>query len=432
MISNRWELTPALAFVVFFAGVMLLGAVFQWIVLPVTPWHAGHGLMAGGDWVSFFDQARELAAQIRSEGWAAWELSYQGQWPASLMAVAFVLTGWEHPSAVLPVYAAVYGLTAAVFVRLAQSLGVSGFSLWFALAVLAFPSTVLIWGQPHKDAFALAGISLLVWSWSAAWLGQSSRRWSYVFMAVIVAIGLMWLPRPYLLDVVVLAFAGAMGVAVLVARERRRAILRAAVLIGMVCIAVVGFKKVEKVEKVELCDTWQPEFVIPFLHEKLGMLLCYRHSFIETLGGAASSLDHDRLLGNYRELLGYFPRAAYLAVVSPAPRWCSFLGQCETTSPGGEAKRLVASIEIIAFYVALLGWLGWFSTNNDRSVRALGIGLFSFAWSVALFYVLSSPNEGTLYRERFPEIALWWLGGVVGWSWILRSQGWSGKGFSRA
>ncbi|WP_333844536.1 hypothetical protein [Pelomicrobium sp.] len=422
MSSSRWELTPARAFVVFFVGVLLLGAVFQWLILPNSPWHAGHGLMAGGDWIQFFDQARELTARLRAEGWRAWELRYQGQWPASLMAAAFMTTGWEHPSAVLPIYAAIYGLAAAVLARLCLTFGLRGRMAWAGLAVLAFPSTVLIWGQPHKDAFALVGFALLAWSWSMAWLGNSRLRWLGVIVGMIAALGLMGLPRPYLHDVVVIALGGAVLLAMCFLPERKRSVARGTLFFALAVMAVWGFKMLEKVEKVALCDSWRPERYIPILHEKVGHLLCYRHGFIHAHKSAASSIDQDRLLLDYRELLDYLPRAAWLALVTPVPRGCSLVLQCKTTSPGGDAKRLAATVEMVFFYVAMLGWLGWFMHKPNGDIRSFAIGLFFFAWAVSIFYVLSSPNEGTLYRERYPEITLWWIGGVAGWSLLLRNM----------
>lgn len=424
MISSRWELTSGRAFGVFFFGALSLGAAFQWLVLPYSPWHAGHGLFAGGDWVQFFDQARELAAKVRINGWQAWELRYQGQWPASLMAAAFVLTGWEHASVVLPIYAAIYGLSAAMLTQVCNILGLHGRAIWLASAILAFPSTILIWGQPHKDIFALAGIFLLVWSWTEAWRGSLPRRWLWVFVGVVGALGFMRLPRPYLLDVTTCALGGAILLAVVFSNGRKRDAGRGALFFLLVAVAAWGYKTIDRVEQVEqaLCDSWRPESYVQGVHEKVGTLLCYRHGFILGHGDAEGSIDHDRLLVDYRELIDYLPRAAFLAVAVPIPRGCSLLMQCKVTSPGGAVKRLVAAFEMMAFYVAMLGWLGWVTQKGHGDLRSLVLGLIIFAWAVALFYVLTSPNEGTIYRLRYPEMALWWCGGVAGWSLLLRKM----------
>ena len=54
--------------------VLVLGASLQLYILPATPWHAGHGLLAGGEWVMFQDQALKPAKEVRQQGWSAWTL----------------------------------------------------------------------------------------------------------------------------------------------------------------------------------------------------------------------------------------------------------------------------------------------------------------------------------------------------------------------
>ena len=96
--------------------------------------------MAGGDWITFFEQAQRLAAQIRSAGWSASTVRFEGQWPASLMAAAFAFTGRETPLVVLPVYAATYALAALALHGVARRLGLKG---GFALEGLAVLDTLI-------------------------------------------------------------------------------------------------------------------------------------------------------------------------------------------------------------------------------------------------------------------------------------------------
>ncbi len=148
---------------------------------------------------------------------------------------------------------------------------------------------------------------------------------------------------------------------------------------------------------------------------------CYRHGFIEAYAGQGSSIDHDRPLTNYRELLAYLPRAAFLALASPVPRLCAFVGGCETTSPGGDVKRAVVAIEMLLFYVVALGGVMWLKSGNDQR-RSVVWGILAFAIAVSMSYVLASPNEGALYRARFPELVLLWVLGVGGWASYLRQR----------
>ena len=415
------DITAISIFLLVFVGVLFGGWLFQVWFLPLTPWHAGNGLMAEMDVGTFFEQAKRLAALVRTEGWKEWTLRFEGQWPASLMAAIFVLTGWEKPIAVLPIYAAVYALSALALYGIVSTLGLRGKPVFLSLFVLAFPSTVLIWGQPHKDAFTLAGITLLAWAYTKALLGEKRRRWIGVALGVFSAFGLMWLPRPYLTEVVLVAIFVSVVILSIFGIRHRQIVARGLLFLALVGLSFWMFKTVEKVEKVEkICDTWHPELYIPIIHEKVGKLICYRHAFIMYYTGYGANIDYDRMLTNYREIIEYLPRATFLAIASPIPRPCALFGNCNTTSPGGDVKRLIAFFEMSFFYVVLIGCVFWLFLREVRQ-KLLVLSLFIFALSVAIFYVLTSPNEGALYRYRFPEIALWWALGVGGWTYGLQS-----------
>ena len=416
------EMMPGWVFLSLFICTLLFGTLFQWWLLPETPWYAGHGLMKGGDWLQFFEEARNLAERIRSAGWGEWELRYDGQWPASLMAAVFVLTGREHASVVLPVYSALYALTGAALTAVALKLDMSDRRALMVLLVLAFPSTIVIWGQPHKDVFSLTGIVLLIWSWSTVQFDSGVSRWLRVALGVFLGFGLIWLPRPYLIEVSLIAMIIGMVVSIACARERQVLALRGSLFVLMALLAVLSYKAAGQAGQAgqRMCLSWKPELYIPFVNEQVGSLICYRHSFIRSYSGQASNIDFDRPLTNYHEIFSYLPRAALLALTSPVPSFGALTGSIHATSPGGKMKLAIAAYEMIVFYGGLIGCVIWI-WKGEGSQRAFASGVFVFALAVAVFYVLSSPNEGTLFRMRFPEFTLWWLLGVAGWN-LLRLE----------
>ena len=135
--------------------VVAVGLLLHWWLIPVTPWHAGHGLLAGGDWVMFQAQAVELAERIQQEGWSAWSLRYEGQAPASLAAALYALTGVKQPWIVLPVHGVLYGVAVRAALAIVEALGVTGRWRWLAVLPFLFPSSVLIYSQLHKDILPL-------------------------------------------------------------------------------------------------------------------------------------------------------------------------------------------------------------------------------------------------------------------------------------
>ena len=75
------------------AWVLITGVLLQWWVIPATPWHAGYGLLAGGDWVMFHEQALQLAESIEREGWSAGSMSFRVE-SNTVTGASPARTGW--------------------------------------------------------------------------------------------------------------------------------------------------------------------------------------------------------------------------------------------------------------------------------------------------------------------------------------------------
>ena len=146
-----------------FFFVLLTGLLLQKVVLPLTPWHAGHGLLAGGDWVWYHAAADQFAALIEESGWVHWELRLEGNAPIGIAAALYALTGIHEVWVVLPVNAALYAMAAALLWHGMRMLTRNpAIALAALLPMFLFPSTAMIWGQIHKDDLVLAGALGLV------------------------------------------------------------------------------------------------------------------------------------------------------------------------------------------------------------------------------------------------------------------------------
>ena len=72
-------------------GVSLAAGLFiQLVLLPyiLPDLDAGHGLLRGGDWIGFHDDAVALAQKIAQNGWQAFELRPRGQAPKRAFRVS--------------------------------------------------------------------------------------------------------------------------------------------------------------------------------------------------------------------------------------------------------------------------------------------------------------------------------------------------------
>ena len=293
--------------------VVTTGVILQFVVLPATSWHAGNGLLAGGDWVMFQAQARELAEAVRQQGWDQWQLRYEGQAPASLAAALYALTGVEEPWVLLPVHGVLYALALWATMSMATALGVKGRAQWLVVLPFAFPSAVLIYAQLHKDILSLPGVALIAWAWVRAVQVHRMSWQSIRSVMVAAAVGtlLVWWPRPYQAQIVLglttLMWLGALAIAW---RTRRREVAALATMmtLTMGLVYVTAEKAAAPAAPAApVCQTWTPEFRIPVLDRPVATLFCYRHSFIQ-YHQANGNIDTQHWLTNYAEALAYLPR----------------------------------------------------------------------------------------------------------------------------
>ena len=140
----------------------------QLVVLPylLPAWHAGNGLLVGGDWIAFHNYAVGRAARIRAEGWSAFELRPLWNAPIGIASAVYALT-WPKPWTLIPLNAALHATAAALLFRLLQ--GFVADWRWAAVGVAPFvfyPSALEWVSQIHKDGFFITGYLCLFVAWA--------------------------------------------------------------------------------------------------------------------------------------------------------------------------------------------------------------------------------------------------------------------------
>lgn len=406
-------MTMQRVFVIVFLFVLVMGAILQWVVIPATPWHAGHGLMAGGDWVSFHAEAVRLAEEIKLIGWQAWQLRPGGNAPVGIAAAAYAATGIHEPWVLLPLNGLLYGLAAAVLSGTAFTLsGDRHNALWVVLPMLAFPSAAMIWGQLHKDVWMLPG-SLLILSF---WIGIGRAKTidlstAWLLARVLAGALLVWVVRPYAGKVFLLASMVAAAV-LFIARVRDKSLRFAWVgvlLAGLTTqLAVIRLSDPTAMQSA-LCATWKQSPPLPLVDGHLAGLACMRDLFRTSFPDAGSNIDTEAAFTNVADILKYLPRAIQISLFAPFPNhWFD-----PAESKGGSFMRLIAGAEMLVLYGALIGWLWlpWFS-RHDRGVLLAVLG---FSITAVLIYALVICNVGTLYRMRYPMMLVWIGLGFMGW-----------------
>jgi len=220
---------------------LTLGLLLQLFVLPyIFPdLHAGNGLLKGADWVWFNEIAVELAQKINETGWDNWELRPYGQAPAGLAAAMYSLSGISKPFMYMPLNATLFAIAIAEMHRFISYATKENKYTWVGvLPILVFPSSLLIYGQLHKDMFSIAGIFLI---FNTLLLTSNQKGWgAYLsfFVRTILGLYLIWIVRPYFMEVVSIAWFAGMSILVLWILWRRplQFIRLLIIVIGMLCI----------------------------------------------------------------------------------------------------------------------------------------------------------------------------------------------------
>lgn len=187
--------------VAIFVYAILAGLAIQLVILPyVFPQlHAGNGLLAGRDWVGFHAQAIAEAQRIMQGGWAEFRLRPDSDNAIIGITGLFYLLFGPHPWTILPLSAAMFATGGVALFSILKQLDLEDNDALIAiLPFLFFPSSLLQYGQIHKDVFCTAGVLVILWAW-ASLLRQERKNWQIFPLIVIGALALMVVSvfRPY-------------------------------------------------------------------------------------------------------------------------------------------------------------------------------------------------------------------------------------------
>lgn len=432
----------------YFSYPALLALVVQLVALPrvVPAWHAGNGLLIGGDWLRFHQLGAELAERIHTEGWSAWELQPDGQAPVGIAAAVYSIVG-PLPLALIPINAALHATAALVLTHLVlMFLPSRRQAIWASMPFLVYPSAMLWYTQIGKDGFAIAGSLLFVYGWARLAQRQTSlegpRRLLLAGLSVTLGIGLVWIVRPYEIEVMQ---AVAVGLALVIAasfliRAFASRIPLCSTVVGLlIVVALIGMMvpipKYDRwsADSYQLSsaahsdsqlsldigvvnahtqlpeDSWRPSGLLPqSIDQKLRGLAIARRNSRTIHPTAPSNLDAHVGFGSARDLIVYLPRVVQIAFLAPFPS--QWYGQ-GTQGPSA-VMRGIAGLEMLGVYLALiqLPYAVW----RWRRRPELWVILL-FCVSMMVIHALAVVNTGSLYRVRYGYIMTLVALGACGW-----------------
>lgn len=432
------------AWVLFFTFAVVASLMLQLVVLPFwfPALHAGDGLLVGGDWVGFHRIGAALSEKIRSQGWAAWELSPFGQPPAGIAAALYALTV-PKPYVLIPLNAALHATAGVVLVQIARLLtGDIRCAVFAALPFVLFPSAMAWYAQVQKDGFYFAGAFLCLYGWIVL---ARLTTWQAGVRPILA--GFLWfgLGLALMASVRIYAFQLVQGISIVLAAGLIALFvvrgMRGSLLWGRCVLAIAGFLLIpillkfapvetrgtpevpqiaSKIEDdshrapvvvvdgqfwhgaVFASEKWKESGWLPrFVENSFLKIAVLRHGYFVTPGydGSGSMIDRDVELLSVKDFLTYLPRALQLGLFAPFPSdWAS-----PAQSSGGGIMRRVAGVEMLVVYVAL-AFLPYALWHWRRRVEMWLTA--SFASIFLLLYSYATPNIGSLYRLRYGFLML--------------------------
>ena len=445
--SLRWQLhwvSIPRVWLVLFVVASLVALMVQLVILPyIFPrWDAGHGLLAGGDWVLFHQMAVDQANKIVSQGWQTWELQPSGQAPAGIMGAVYALTGVHEPWTVIPVYAALYA-TAGILLWLIVDLFLEDRhrSLLCLIPYICLPSAAMIlYSQPNKDIWQIVGFFCFVYGWSILLRSTTWKDLSKVtraFLIVLVGAIFSWIVRPYCVQIMqaIAALLAVVLTLILIYSilKKKLAWFRTCILIVLVWMSVATFTPFTSFSltvpkfnfpgsvtappgsvtappgsvtappssvtvPIQINPNWTNTNWLPsLLDQKLAGVAAARDTYTKTAGNG--NIDDTITFHSARDMFLYLPRAIEIGFLSPFPRQWFESG---STSYNTLFRRVSAMEMIITYLSELL--LVWGVIKFWRRSEIWVISISSI--TMIMLYALTITNIGTLYRERWGYMVL--------------------------
>ena len=409
-----------------FAYACFMALLLQKAILPLWPeMHAGHGLLMN-DAIVFHNMAVEIVQRIHTNGWSEWHIYPQGASAnVGLLSLLYALLGPD-PAWFIPFNAAAHATGALLIYRIGARLvdgdaGKLG-GLLAAICFVVFPSALQWYGQNHKDAFAIAGLLLVLYAWLSMHDDQyrvGIRDTMGVFFAALVGAVLQGLVRPYFVVVVALGLLASFLISSIWCSRMKVVAIRLAFVVVLALMAAV-FVRFGIAEGVYGGNSdgitvgaytflWKESDGIPSILERTLRRASELRAHFVYFGrsvGAGSEIDGDRLPNTAWAALAYMPRALFVGLFAPFP---------DTWGERVTLPRLIGAMETAAWYLACLGVI--VSVARYRSRKLLAGAVFCAVLITMLAYI--HPNVGTLYRQRFGLWHFFMLVGCIGWASLL-------------
>ena len=457
---------------IYFTLTLMIILLVQLFLLPYifSNWHAGDGLLVGGDWLAFHRTAVEMAEKIQVEGWSAWELWPKGWLPSGIASAIYALT-WSQPWTMAPLNAAVHATTAILLLKILLVYTENRKTAIVAtIPFIYFPSAMLWYTQIHRDGYYILGMLLFIHGLFLIIhyekpIYKPGLKEAMGSLTLIIGVFLLWLSRPhtviifqytgilmYLFIIVVFCFFAKKGIV-----RWKEAFLKLLV-IALLLGAITPFTRSTGADKYfrdpDMFDesmnleslnnnskynqsllasskgfylsiesttkhrgnliireedfTWiRTPWLPKIVDNQLYSIAVIRSVYYPiSYGETGSGIDTEVSFNRAVDFVYYLPRALQISFLAPFPGEWFGEGTSETTT----FFRYISAFEMSFIYLMLISLIYglWFW----RKKIELYLTLF-FCTVMMLPIVYSIPNVGTIYRYRYGFLMLLVSLGVV-------------------
>jgi hypothetical protein len=416
--SKQW------AFLTVFVYSALMMFVYRRFMLPLFEERSRDGLIPG-DPMLYHQLAIDLANKVATDGWSAWLLRPEGQAPAGILALVYLVAGPD-PWAIIPLNAALHAGAATALLGIALRYAPAPLALLACLPFWLSPYYMMWFSQPNKDSFTSLGSIMLVGGFVAIAGAKSlSRQKDYVDWSM----GLAWvlagafvnaIVRPYLANVTVVA--GMVAAVVMLAlivkqggvRERISSIAYRLLALAVILAAVFLFGRAATHEAPNNVDKallfafehpsqiswkrteWMPKTLDYAVY---AVVVSQRDSFRPLKDdpnptSRETLIDLDHRFKSATDAMRYTARALQIGLFAPFPTLWSLFGV-----PSNSVFRNMVTFEMILAYISYLLLLWAVVANRRKAELAVGA---TVAITFVLAYAFATPHLGILDRFRYP------------------------------
>jgi hypothetical protein len=387
-----------------------------------------------GDPLVYSNLAHELASKLRIEGVDAWQLHYQGQGPAGIMALVYLIN--DSQALLITLNAALHATASLSLIQILKRFFSPTISVISAMPFVISPFQMYWFSQINKDSYVTCGfmVATLALCGALEKIKHPVRKRDIIHFVALSGIGalLIHIGRPYVVlmfqvfGIICILIAVVLVACKPISRLQR---VRAIMFGGICCLALLCLKPlthgaasdqtISALASAQSTSTgstaypavdtcldktligWQPTWIsssqADILLQALFTQRCWHFTLLNDVNPNTrhAVLDAQIFPNSAIEAMIYLPKATVNALFAPYPwhAWPYF-------GISKSAFFTVTPFETGLLLITLPFLVCWLFRQWRSKLSA--VALIALSASIVVTYGMAIPFIGALYRYRYP------------------------------